>query len=46
MTTATEEERAEARFRFRRKLAAAESKMTPEKRAAVRAAFGLDASHA
>lgn len=46
MTTATDEERAEARARFRQKLATAEARMTPEKRAAVRAAFGLDASAA
>jgi hypothetical protein len=41
--TATEEERAQARARFRRKLAEAEARMTPEKRAEVRAALGLDA---
>jgi hypothetical protein len=41
-TTATDEERAEARAQFRRKLAAAEARMTPEKRAEVRAALGLD----
>ena len=40
---ATEEERAEARARFRRKLAEAEARMTPEKRAEVRAALGMDA---
>jgi len=45
-TTATEEERAEARGRFRQKLAAVEASMTPEKRAAVRAALGLDSSAA
>lgn len=44
VVTATDEERAEARARFRRKLAEAEARMTPEKRAAVRAAFGLDQS--
>jgi hypothetical protein len=44
--TATEQERAEARDRFRRKLAEAEARMTPEKRAEVRAALGLDASAA
>lgn len=42
MTTATDEERADARARFRRKLAEAEARMTPEKRAKVRTAFGLD----
>jgi hypothetical protein len=46
VTTATDEERAAARVRFRRKLAAAEARMTPEKRAEVRAAFGLDAKPA
>ena len=46
VTTATDEERAEARARFRRKLAEAEARMTPEKRATVRAALGLDASAA
>jgi hypothetical protein len=46
MTTATEQERAAARARFRRKLAAAEARMTPEKRAAVRTALGLDTSAA
>jgi len=46
MTTATDQERADARARFRRKLAAAGAKMTPEKRAAVRAALGLDTSAA
>ena len=45
-TTASDEERAEARARFRRKLADAESNMTPEKRAAVRAALGMDSSAA
>jgi hypothetical protein len=43
---ATDEERAEARARFRRKLAEAEAQMTPEKRAAVRAALGMDSSAA
>jgi hypothetical protein len=42
MASATEEERARAREEFRRKLAAAEERMTPEKRDRVRAAFGLD----
>jgi hypothetical protein len=42
-STATEEERAQARARFRRKLAEAQARMTPEKRAEVRAALGLDA---
>ena len=42
-TMATEEERAQARTRFRRKLAEAEARMTPEKRAEVRVALGLDA---
>jgi hypothetical protein len=46
VTTATDEERAEARARFRHKLAGAEERMTPEKRAEVRAAFGLDESAA
>jgi hypothetical protein len=46
MSTATEEERAQARARFRRKLAVAEARMTPERRAEVRAALGLDASAA
>ncbi len=46
VSTATDEERAEARTRFRRKLAEAEERMTPEKRAEVRAAFGLDQSAA
>jgi hypothetical protein len=46
VSTATDEERADARARFRRKLAEAEERMTPEKRAEVRAAFGLDASAA
>jgi hypothetical protein len=41
-TRATDEERARAREEFRRKLAAAEARMTPEKRDRVRAAFGLD----
>jgi hypothetical protein len=41
-TEATEQERAEARAAFRRKLAAAEARMTPEKRDKVRAALGLD----
>jgi hypothetical protein len=42
MASATDEERAQARAEFRRKLAAAEARMTPEKRDRVRAAFGLD----
>jgi F0F1-type ATP synthase membrane subunit b/b' len=41
-TLAKDEERAEARAEFRRKLAEAEAQMTPEKRDKVRAAFGLD----
>jgi hypothetical protein len=42
MTTATDGERAAARARFRRKLAVVDARMTPEKRAEVRAAFGLE----
>jgi len=42
VTAATDEERAKARAQFRRKLAAAEAQMTPEKRARVRAVLGLD----
>jgi crotonobetainyl-CoA:carnitine CoA-transferase CaiB-like acyl-CoA transferase len=42
--TATEQERAEARARFRRKLAEADARMTPDKRARALAVFGLDAS--
>lgn len=42
--TATEQERAEVRARFRRKLAEADARMTPEKRARALAVFGLDAS--
>jgi hypothetical protein len=38
----TEEERAEARERFRRKLADAEARMTPEKRTKLRSELGLD----
>jgi hypothetical protein len=38
----TEEERAEARERFRRKLAEAEAQMTPERRTRLRAELGLD----
>jgi hypothetical protein len=38
----TEEERAEARERFRRKRAEAEAKMTPEKRTKLRSELGLD----
>ncbi len=45
-TSATDEERAAARERFRAKLADAEARMTPEKRAKVRAAFGLGADAA
>ena len=44
--TANDEERAEARDRFRRKLAEAEDRMTPEKRAELRATLGLDAEAA
>lgn len=40
-TTATVEERAQARERFRRKLAEAERRATPEKRAELRAALGF-----
>jgi hypothetical protein len=43
VTTATDEERAQARERFRRKLAEAEARMTPEKRAKLRAVLGIDA---
>lgn len=46
VTEATEEERADARAAFRRKLAAAEARMTPEKRDKVRAALGLDSQAA
>jgi len=46
MATATDEERAEARAEFRRKLAAAEARMTPEKRDRVRAALGLESQAA
>jgi hypothetical protein len=42
MASATEEERTRARVEFRRKLADAEARMTPETRDRVRAAFGLD----
>jgi hypothetical protein len=42
MATATDEQRAQAREEFRRKLAEAEARMTPEKRDKVREAFGLD----
>ena len=38
----TEEERAEARERFRRKLAEAQVRMTPEKRTKLRSELGLD----
>ena len=41
VATATDEERARAREEFRQKLAAAEERMTLEKRDRVRAAFGL-----
>jgi hypothetical protein len=44
--TVTDEERLEARERFRRRLAEAEARMTPEKRAKVLAIFGLDPSAA
>jgi hypothetical protein len=37
----TEEERAEARERFRRKLAEAQEQMTPERRTRLRAELGL-----
>ena len=40
-STATDEERAEARARFRRKLAEVEARMTPEKRAELRAVLGF-----
>jgi hypothetical protein len=43
---ATDEERQEARARFRRKLAVAEARMTPEKRVKARSVFGLPASAA
>jgi len=43
---ATEDERAQARRRFRRKLAAAQSRMTPEKWAELRTALGLDSNAA
>lgn len=46
VVTATDEERAQARERFRRKLAEAEARMTPEKRAKALAIFGLDSSTA
>jgi hypothetical protein len=39
--TATDEERAQARALFRRRLAAAEARMTPEKRDKARVALGL-----
>jgi hypothetical protein len=42
MATATDEERREAREQFRRKLAEAEARATPEKRAKLRAALGFD----
>jgi hypothetical protein len=41
VATATDEERAQARERFRRKLAEVEARMTPEKRAKALAIFGL-----
>ncbi|GAA0919274.1 hypothetical protein [Virgisporangium aurantiacum] len=40
-TMATNEERAQARERFRSKLAEAERRATPEKRAELRAALGF-----
>jgi hypothetical protein len=40
----TEEERAEARERFRRKLAEAQARMTPEKRTKLRSELGLENS--
>jgi hypothetical protein len=40
----TEEERAEARERFRRKLAEAEARMTPEKRTKLRSELGLEST--
>jgi hypothetical protein len=46
MATATDEERRQARERFRRKLAEAEARMTEEKRAKTLAVFGLDSSTA
>jgi hypothetical protein len=46
VATATDEERARARERFRRRLVDAEARMTPEKRAKTLAIFGLDASTA
>jgi hypothetical protein len=46
VVTATDEERAQARERFRRNLSEAESRMTPEKRDKALAIFGLDASTA
>ena len=46
VVTATDEERAQARERFRRNLSEAESRMTPDKRAKALAIFGLDASTA
>jgi hypothetical protein len=45
-TTDVDAERAAVRARFRRKLAAAEARMTPEKRAKVREIFGLNSSAA
>jgi hypothetical protein len=42
VVTATEQERAQARERFRRKLAEAERRATPEKRAELRARLGFD----
>jgi hypothetical protein len=38
----SEEERAEARERFRRKLAEAEAQMTPERRTRLRVELGLE----
>jgi hypothetical protein len=42
VATATDEERAQARERFRRKLTEIEARMTPAKRAKLRAALGFD----
>lgn len=43
VSAATEEERAHARERFRHRLAEAERRATPEKRAQLRAALGFTA---
>jgi len=42
--TPTDEERVEARERFRRKLAEAQERMTPEKRTKLRSELGLENS--